>query len=258
MNGFSPGWVLLTYTVIWSTSQCMKKEKPDMETFAAMVADKEDSSTIHRLAQKFPDKTYKELESYRNADRHEEANKIPLTDAQKNLVDHLTESQKQQEELEPISTEGDEQYNPTLWEIAKEHKVSYADAVPIQEDMRLKRDALKAACTLGEMRKHRTPLTNMKKRAEEAEGELSIMKGIETNRVKEAQARCDHLQNELDRVKKENNDLFNRVADALEVDEAHQRLNGKLQVRIAELEDENKKLHDHTARQIEAARKAGL
>ena len=76
--------------------------------------------------------------------------------------------------------EGEEQDNPTLWEIAKEHNVSYADAVPIQEDMRLKRDALKAACTLGEMRKHRTPLANMKKRAEEAEGELSIMKGIET------------------------------------------------------------------------------
>ena len=49
----------------------------------------------------------------------------------------------------------------------------------------------------------------MKRRAQEAEGELSIMKGIETNRVKEAQARCNHLQNELDRVKKENNDLFN-------------------------------------------------
>ena len=80
---------------------------------------------------------------------------------------------------------GAEQDNPTLWEIAKEHNVSYADAVPIQEDMRLKRDALKAACTIAEMRKDRTPLAVMKKRAEEAEGELSIMKGIETNRVKE-------------------------------------------------------------------------
>ena len=56
-----------------------------------------------------------------------------------------------------------------------------------------------------------------KKRAEEAEGELSIMKGIETNRVKEAQARCNHLQDELDRVKKENNDLYNKIADLTEV-----------------------------------------
>ena len=57
---------------------------------------------------------------------------------------------------------------------------------------------------------------------QEAEGELSIMKGIETNRVKEAQARCNHLQDELDRVKRENNDLHNKVAALLDaVDPEH-------------------------------------
>jgi hypothetical protein len=222
----------------------------DVEDFAAKIAAKEDNPTMHELAKAFPEKTYKELEAYRNSDRQEEANQIPLTEAQRDLVEHLeaavgknktrqaallTESQKKQEELEPL--EGEEQDNPTLWEIAKEHNVSYADAVPIQEDMRLKRDALKAACTLAEMRKDRTPLELMKKRAEEAEGELSIMKGIETNRVKEAQE---------------------ALANALEVNESHQRLNGKLQVRMAELEDENKALHKHVDKQIEAARKAGL
>ena len=163
----------------------------------------------------------------------------------------MTEEKKKEEE-------GEEQDNPTLWDIAKEHKISYADAVPIQEDMRLKRDALKAACTLGEMRKDRTPLEQMKKRAEEAEGELSIMKGIETNRVKEAQARCNHLQDELDRVKRENNDLFNRIADSLEIGESHQKLNGKLQERLTELEEENKKMHDHLKRRIDGARKSGM
>ena len=201
--------------------------------------------TIQELVKEFPNKTYKELEKYRDADREEEAQQIPLS-----------ESQKSQEDLEPI--DGEEQDNPTLWELAKEHNVSYADAVPIQEDMRLKRDALKEACTIAEMRKDRTPLANMKKRAQEAEGELSIMKGIETNRVKEAQARCDHLQNELDRVKRENNDLFNRVADSLEVNESHQKLNGKLQERLTELEEENKKLHEHFDKKIDSARKAGL
>ena len=98
----------------------------------------------------------------------------------------------------------------------------------------------------------------LKKRAEEAEGELSILRGIETNRVKEAQARCNHLQDELDRVKKENNDLFNRLADALEVDESHQKLNGKLQERLTELEEENKKMHEHLNKQIENARKSGM
>ena len=201
--------------------------------------------TIHELSKEFPNKTYVELEAYRDADRQEEAQQIPLS-----------ESQQRQEELEPI--EGEEQDNPTLWEIATTHKVSYADAVPIQEDMRLKRDALKAACIIGEMKKDRTPLANMKKRAEEAEGELSIMKGIETNRVKEAQARCNHLQNELDRVKKENNDLFNRIADALEVNESHQKVNGKLQERLTELEEENKKMHDAINNKLNDARKAGL
>ena len=205
----------------------------------------EKGETIFDLARKYPNKTYVELEAYRDADRQEEADQIPLS-----------ESQKKQEELEPI--EGEEQDNPTLWEIAKEHNVSYADAGPIQEDMRLKRDALKAACTLGEMRKDRTPLADMKKRAQEAEGELSIMKGIETNRVKEAQARCDQLQNQLDRSFKENNDLYNRIADALEVNESHQRLNGKLQVRVAELEDDNKKISKQVEDQLDKARKAGM
>jgi septal ring factor EnvC (AmiA/AmiB activator) len=193
--------------------------------------------TIHELAKEFPNKTYIELEKYRDADRIEEAIGI----GHNNPPD-----------------EGEEQDNPTLWEIATKHQISYADAVPIQEDMRLKRDALKAACTLAEMRKDRTPLADMKKRAEEAQGELSIMKGIETNRVKEAQARCDHLQNELDRTKKENNDLFNRVADSLEVNESHQKLNGKLQERLTELEEENKKMHDHINKKIDAYRKSGM
>ena len=201
--------------------------------------------TIHELSKEFPDKSYRELEIYREKDRQEEASQIPLS-----------ESQKSQKDLEPI--EGEEQDNPTLWEIAKEHDVSYADAIPIQEDMRLKRDALKAACTLGEMRKDRTPMYNMKKRAEEAEGELTILKGIETNRVKEAQAKSNQLQDELDRLKKENNDLFNRIADALEVNESHQKVNGKLQERLTELEEENKKMHDALNNKLNDARKAGL
>ena len=201
--------------------------------------------TIGELAKEFPEKTYKELEKYRDADRHEEAAQIPLT-----------ESQKSQKDLEPI--DGEEQDNPTLWEIATTHKVSYADAIPIQEEMRLKRDALKEACTIAEMRKDRTPLANMKKRAQEAEGELSIMKQLETNRVKEAQARCNQLQDQLDRSFKENNDLYNRIADSLEVNESHQKLNGKLQERLTELEEENKKIHDHLNKRIYGVRKSGM
>ena len=79
---------------------------------------------------------------------------------------------------------------------------------------------------------------------QEAEGELTILKGIETNRVKEAQ---DSLSN------------------ALEVNESHQKLNGKLQSRITELEQENlelyadnKKISQQVEDQVERARKAGM
>ena len=73
------------------------------------------------------------------------------------------------------------------------------------------------------------------------------------------------LQDEIDRIKKENNDLFNRVADALAINEDHQKLNGKLQERLTELEQdnislhaENKKLNNHLDKQVQAARKAGM
>ena len=164
----------------------MKKEKPTIEEFAAKIADKQDNPTIGELAKEFPEKTYKELENYRDADRHAEANLIPLTEDQKNLVEHL--------------------------------------------------EAAKGVCMTAEMRKDREYEKEHKLR-QEAEGELTILKGIETNRVKEAQ---------------------DALANALEVNESHQRLNGKLQVRVTELEEENKKLHTHINKQITGARKAGM
>ena len=135
--------------------------------------------------------------------------------------------------------------------------------------MRLKRDALKEACTLGEMRKDRTPLTNMKKRAEEAEGELSIMKGIETNRVKEAQATSGHLQNELDRVKRDNNDLHNKIADLTEVAQSKDYFrdpdykylieeNQRLEQEKNELLVVNKKLNREAEDKVDKMRKAGM
>ena len=111
-------------------------------------------------------------------------------------------------------------------------------------------------CIMGEMRKDREdPLTKMEleyrtlleevakaskkehKLRQEAEGELTILKGIETNRVKEAQ---------------------DALADALEINESHQKLNGKLQERLTEVEEENKKMHDTLDKKLDGARKAGL
>ena len=122
--------------------------------------------TLGELAQEFPDKTYKELERYRDEDRQQEA----------------------------------------------------------------------GACVMGEMRKDRELETERKLR-QEAEGELTILKGIETNRVKEAQA---------------------ALANALEVNESHQKLNGKLQERLTELEEENKRMHDALNKRINNMRKSGM
>ena len=201
----------------------------------AEIKDLHKHETIFDLARKFPHKTYVELEAYRDADRQEEAQQIPLT-----------ESQKKQEELEPI-TQGVCVSGELRKDRTSKHKV--IKNLP-EENMVIMESPRRESLEDKYEKEH--------KLRQEAEGELSIMKGIETNRVKEAQARCDHLQSELDRTKKENNNLFNRVAELIEIDESHQRLNGKLQVRIAELEDDNKKLAHEIDDRIDRARKAGL
>ena len=192
----------------------MKKERPDMEEFAAMVANKEDNPTLGKLSKEFPEKTYKELESYRNADRHEEADLIPLTEDQKKLVDHIEAGSCIMGEMRKDREDSDwqEKYN-------KEHKLR-----------------------------------------QEAETETILVKGIGMNspEMKKANAQIKELQNSLDRFKKENNDLFNRIADSLEVNESHQKMNGKLQERLTELEEENKKMHEHLNKQVENARKSGM
>ena len=122
--------------------------------------------TMHELAKEFPNKTYRELEKYREADRQEEAAQIPTT-----------ESQKLQEELEPIK---------------------------------------KGTCTIGEARKDREGMNPKIKELEEA------------------------------------------LANALAVNESHQKLNGKLQERVTELEEDNKKLSHQIEDRVNKMRKSGM
>ena len=89
-----------------------------------------------------------------------------------------------------------------------------------------------------------------KKRAQEAEGETTIVKGIGMNspEMKELQARVKQLDSSL--------------ANALEINESHQRYNGKLQLRVGELEKDNKilskQISDHIKNHEDKFRKAGL
>ena len=140
----------------------------------------------------------------------------------------------------------------------------------IKEEMEKYRDEDRqqeaGQCIMGEMRKDREDLSwkekynKEHKLRQEAETETILVKGIGMNspEMRKANAQIKELQNSLDRFKKENNDLFNRIADSLEVNESHQKLNGKLQERLTELEEENKKMHEHLNKQIENARKSGM
>ena len=154
--------------------------------------------TLHELAKEFPNKTYRELEQYRNADRQEEA-----------------------------------------IEIGHNQPPDLVEVMAVENE-------------------------KLKKRAQEAEGELSILKGIETNRVKEAQARCDHLQDELGEVKKNNNELYNRIAELIEANEKEvKNLKWIKDHDYIFLVDENKRLHEEIKKlkngtNVEKARKAGM
>jgi hypothetical protein len=94
----------------------------------------------------------------------------------------------------------------------------------------------------------------------EAEGETHLVKAVGMNspEMKAANVKIDEMRKELDRIKLENNNLFTRVADSLEVNEYHQNLNSNLQVRIAELEEDNKRISRQVEDHIERIRKAGL
>ena len=149
----------------------------EVEEFAAKVADKQDNPTLHKLAKEFPDKTYKELEKYKNADRQDEATQVPLTEAQRNLVDHIEAG----------------------------------------------------ACIMGEMRKDREEVDSSDTKA--LKSEVAALKQQLFLNNEEAQRSLKNLEI--------------RLAESLEVNESHQRLNGKLQTRLTELEEDNKKLNTH-------------
>ena len=70
----------------------------------------------------------------------------------------------------------------------------------------------------------------LKKRAQEAEGETSIVKGIGMNspEMKSLQAKVNELEGTL--------------GSAQGINDNHQRYNGKLQTRLTEVEEDNKKL----------------
>ena len=92
-------------------------------------------------------------------------------------------------------------------------------------------------------------LTRMRKRAEAAEKNRSL------DTMDEVAYR--ELQSENEKLKKRAEEAESVLANALEVNESHQRLNGKLQTRLTEVEEDNKKLSRQIEDKIDLLRKIG-
>ena len=70
------------------------------------------------------------------------------------------------------------------------------------------------------------------------------------------------LTRQIEEAEERIKELENSLSIALEINEKHQRYNGKLQVRLTEVEEDNKKLNkqisDHIQLREDAIRKAGI
>ena len=86
----------------------------------------------------------------------------------------------------------------------------------------------------------------LKKRVQEAEGETTIVKGIGMN--------SPEMRAAQDKIK----ELEATLASAQDINENHQRYNGKLQTRLTEVEEDNKRLANQVEDYREMLRKAGL
>ena len=107
---------------------------------------------------------------------------------------------------------------------------------------------------------------------QEAEGELTIVKTITIDsspEMRKAKAEIEELQNRLERLKGENNDCYNRIADLTEVSKSKDywkdpdykflvEENHRLEEERNELLIDNKKLSHQIEDKIDQLRKSGM
>ena len=82
---------------------------------------------------------------------------------------------------------------------------------------------------------------------QEVEGELSIIKATTVLNSPEMREALRTIKN-----------LENRLAEVLSLEDSHQRLNGKLQERLTEVEEDNKKLANQIEDKVNQMRKSGV
>ena len=137
----------------------------------------------------------------------------------------------------------------TIHELAKEHPdKSYRDLERYRDADRMEEA-------------QRIPVTESRQK----QAELEPIEGEEESLQKELGAcitagmQRDKAATKLQQRKKSKIEgLEEALANALAVNESHQKLNGKLQERLTEVGEENKKLQDHLNKRINNVRKSGL
>jgi len=97
---------------------------------------------------------------------------------------------------------------------------------------------------------HAKEIWALKEQMSDQSKELTVLRGTKDVVVR--------LSNELVRMKKRAEEAESALANLLEVDGSHQKLNGKLQVRLTEVEEDNKKLSKQIDDFLNKFRKAGL
>ena len=86
-----------------------------------------------------------------------------------------------------------------------------------------------------------------RKLRQEVEGELSIIKATTVLNSPEMREAIRTIKN-----------LETRLAEVLSLEDSHQKLNGKLQERLTEVEEDNKKLANQIDDKINQLRRSGL
>ena len=89
--------------------------------------------------------------------------------------------------------------------------------------------------------------TDWKKKCQDLENEMILIKGITVTNSPE-----------MREAKKKIKELEIGLANALEVNESHQKLNGRLQEQLTEVEEDNKKLAQQIDDSVNRMRKAGV
>jgi predicted nucleic acid-binding Zn-ribbon protein len=89
--------------------------------------------------------------------------------------------------------------------------------------------------------------TDWKKKCQELENEMVLIKGITVTNSPE-----------LREANKKIKELEEGLANALAVNESHQKLNGRLQEQLTEVEEDNKKLAIQIDDSVNRMRKAGI